>query len=221
MKKALILTNLLWLSIFLFMGFKPALKPMASCDDITSNFKTEQFDGLNLKVASEMAALYKKNHLPKLISGRDSRTIWFSLPTLKKFIWEIEHYNCLKAQNNIPADDLGIRIYYGEYPNATRLKEDKIWNGVNPDYQALHTAFMIPTFWDGKVNHDYDPIFDYKTGKSTGKWTPTALSRIISNSSGNLGNLIITGLSMPSKKLDAQNHGGLCPPFCNDQDLAF
>lgn len=223
MKKALIITNLLWLSVFIFMSFKSATPPpVADCDNIVSNYKSEKFSGLNAQSAAEMAGLYKQNHLKNLLSGRDSRTIWFSLNTLKKFIWQIEHYNCMKPKAKIADENLGIRIYYGEYPVASQLKDNKIWKGVNPNFQNLHTAFLVPTFWDGSMNRDFDPKLDFDNGSKTGNWSPISLSRYLNGNAANLANITITGISLiHNNEMTAQNHGNLCPPLCNDQDLAF
>lgn len=222
MKKALIITNLMWLCVFTFMAFKPDSAPADDCDNIVANYKSEKFTGLNAKSASEMASLYKQNHLKALLGGRDARTIWFSLNTLKKFIWQIEHYNCMKPKLKIADENLGIRIYYGEYPVASQLKENKIWSGVNPSFQNLHTAFLVPTYWDGSLNRDFDPKLDYNKGSKSGDWSAMPLSRYLNNNTANLGNITITGVSLiNNNETTAKNHGGLCPPLCNDQDLAF
>jgi len=82
---------------------------------------------------------------------QDSRSVWFSLSALKKFICEFENYTT--------EDQLGVRVYFGEY-SADILQYDP---HATQEYIGLHTVMMIPTLLgnDG-LNHDFDP----QTGSS-------------------------------------------------------
>jgi hypothetical protein len=230
MKKALILTNLFWVSILLFMAFKPSpdqQKLPRDCNNIVANYANQKPEGLNFAAAIAMANLFKKSH-----EKTDSRTIWYSLTTLKRHIWEIEHYNCLKPLNKqLSIRNLGVRIYYGMYPSAKVIKDNPTWEGVNPAFAEQETAFLVGTFFDGKINHDFDPILDYKADSARKDWTPKPLSTFIQKpdilklSPQNLNNFKRAAATLRTiqsgSQNNMQNHGALCPPLCNNQDLAF
>lgn len=90
----------------------------------------------------------------------DARSIWFDLETVKKFIWQIEDGQCENQCNDL----LGIRIYFGKYPDA----KSEVWDELDIETEELqrlknyadhHTIFMVPTYWsrDGNYHQDFDP----------------------------------------------------------------
>jgi hypothetical protein len=181
MKKVLFITNALLLGIILFMscnkteiGSISNLSQGATLNQLSgplieygefptcnpcANNSTIQFDGIDAHLAKSLFARYNEENQPLLnqkISGEDANRLWFSLESLKKFISEIEG----EVYMHHPAKGLklGIRIYYGKYPNNMDIDE-----GLRtlPDNYALHhTLFMVPTFEDtanGGTQWDFDP----------------------------------------------------------------
>jgi hypothetical protein len=128
----------------------------------------------------------------------DSRAIWFSLDSLKKFICTIEKYS---EQLHIKPENLGIRMYYAVYKK-------------NPDFQNLHTLFMVPTITannENAVPQDFDPrssVLDRNEIKSRDSLItfvdlaryPTKVALIFSREAEASGLI--------------KNNGGLCPPKC-------
>lgn len=147
----------------------------------------------------------------------DARAIWFDLEILKAFIYNLE----MNTRNNDPAvssQDLGLRLYYASYPEASvntdPSKVRPIWGDFaeldpldNMGYESLHTLVMIPTIRKGGKDLDFNPLqFDTYAGglMDTKKYT---------NSKTN-GNNPVSGLmGIPnSTRAGAQNHGSLYPP---------
>lgn len=211
MKKILIASNVVLLSIIFFQACKPTVKEDDSnnttclkkiCKDYTD---VPWRGSINAYFAQKIADNYKRDAAKKFIwyngnnSGQeDARSIWFSLETLKKFIWQIEASNCNKGCN----DSLGVRIYYARYPEA----KDPIWKTFNLQpagkYANHHTVFMVPTFWEQKSNlhYDFDPSL-----KVCHSPFDTAISA--------KPTLLLFGFAGGATEPgDAQNHGNLIPP---------
>lgn len=206
MKKILITTNLLLLAAAIFFACNgPVVNAVShtkisdDCSELCMNYTDVPWEGkINQDIARTIANKYKEDRAKSFIwngteitDNKDSRAIWFPLETLKRYIWDIERQQCIHKCK----DSLGLRIYFARYPN----KQDAIWNSdmMEPveGYQDRHTLFMVPTYWTGTFNQDFDP------------WVGCRLVR------GPSGDSI-------SKKailfIDAQNHGGLIPPDPED-----
>jgi len=125
---------------------------------------------LNVPFAKALIENYAQNHWtiingacpslhpnPAFPNVQDSRSAWFCLADLQKFICEFE--------NSGTPDTLGVRIYFGEY-SADLLANDP----QDIQYTGLHTLVMVPTLLgaDG-LNHDFDPA----TGSSDFSQSPT------------------------------------------------
>lgn len=102
---------------------------------------------------------YKDNQLKfatENLGIDDARSIWFDLPTLKTFISDLENH--AKIQNpDIMDSDLGVRMYYGAYP------EDLDHPEVDNEFRRRHTLVMIPTKKvedaSGEIcNQDFSPM---------------------------------------------------------------
>jgi hypothetical protein len=162
-------------------------------------------------------------------TNNDAKSVWFSLPTLKAFIWQIENGVC--RPNNpckIPDSLLGIRIYYARYPVNRSLGLGKyLWTQypselgtllpLHPNYEKQHTFFMVPTFDINGAHWDFDPFsasFNKKCIPDTlgvtlgGPCKMTRESTDIPLVSG----MMITALA-PNPDPTAKNHGELCPPY--------
>lgn len=158
MKKMLILTNLLWLSVFVFMAFKPdksIVKPNAASAYTLVNASLVDLMGIN----------YRTNYInpsrnfgtKKVNYNTDSRSCWFGLDKLESFIADMKTANPLMN---------GLRFYFIQYPNdqATWDKYPYL-KDISPLYKNRHTLMMIPTYFDGTYDVDFDPRKNGTDGK--------------------------------------------------------
>jgi hypothetical protein len=111
---------------------------------------------ITTSIAKKLVNNYKQNHWaiinnsPDFTNIQDSRSVWFDIGYLRKFLSEL------------PEETDGIRIYFGEY------SDDVIQEILqNPDlaqaipnisqYSGLHTLVMIPTMPDvDGVSYDFN-----------------------------------------------------------------
>ncbi|SDQ30720.1 hypothetical protein SAMN05421664_1071 [Chryseobacterium soldanellicola] len=139
---------------------------------------------------------YRTNHLVSIKAKQgidDAHSIHFDLPTLKKFISDIE----TETQKNNPAvtdQDLGIRFYYAAYPKATdwAIMAD---TPIGVEYAEKHTLVMVPTMkmedeGGQMLSYDFNPLEN----------DSKILAMASSKNSGISGEVI------------SQNHGNLIPP---------
>jgi hypothetical protein len=166
MNKVLIVTNAAFLLIIAYLLMREPTIPAPIEDPICKDYSAEPLEGINFDAAQSLFATYayqysKIDLLPDGVS-KDAQSVWFDLITLKKFLYKIED-TLLKQKAAVNAKDLGIRIYYGSYPDATELaKENSAFFGLPLDYAHHHTVFMIPTFndaTDNKIHHDFNPWY--------------------------------------------------------------
>ncbi len=163
------------------------------------------FIGISKAAAKDLANRYK-NECQPLLTARipdnankmDARSIVFPIEKLKKLIWEIEN-----NVRTIPeAQELGIRLYYGKYPDIAAVKDDPdnvLYNDLCdlPDsFSFHHTLFMVPTYRGSNgMDIDFDP------------WQAAA--------TGSLSPLDPDGDETPGNQapMTAQiNHGNISPP---------
>ena len=173
MKKLLIITNVIWVCIFYFKCCKPEPAPTptptpVSCNTISSNYTDVQASGRISPIeANTMADLYYQNHYPDYNrrigeyagvgdADLDARSVWFSLETLKQFLWEIESKST--TCKGCETLNLGVRIYYGEYPVPTDPND----TAFPAAEKKKHSIFMVPTYAkkddEGKLrDYDFNP----------------------------------------------------------------
>jgi hypothetical protein len=163
------------------------------------------FTGIKATTAKELSDKYKSSLGS---TSTDTRSAWFSIETLKGFICKIENTNCNNNCN--PKLILGIRIYYGRYPDNPSAAPGS-WKGSNTDYTTLpdsyanhHTLFMVPTYQDDTnpaINIDFDPVNAGTACK------PIPLASL------NFDSLQSSALLAPGMgKSLVKNHGDLIPP---------
>jgi hypothetical protein len=162
-----------------------------------------QFICISKAAAIDLAKRYTDESQPLLTSkmpnadgNLDARSIVFPIEKLKKFIWEIEN-----SVRKIPNQrELGIRAYFGKYPDIAAIKRDRrhpLYNDLSnlPDeYSFHHTLFLVPTFKDeNNIDRDFDP------------WQSEGIRAF---------KPIKTSEDQQSKgTMTAQmNHGNICPP---------
>jgi hypothetical protein len=165
MKKISLLLNVLLVSFILFQSFKSdhAGSQPAVPDD--SN-PPAAFKGVDAALAKIMVENYKNGEWATLakyndIKRFDTRAVWFSLSTLKKFISVIEGVR-ERSGGKRCFDSLGIRLYNIKYPNSDLNSWDKypyLRDGVPKSHANMQSLLMVPTYFDGTYNTDFDPKY--------------------------------------------------------------
>lgn len=235
MKKISLTANALFLVIIIFMSCnKTDLSPSgnvtekSSVKNVSNPARTNEcpgctdygqvpLTGINTETALMMSDNYKLLNQPLLeINGNitDANSIWFSLETLKNFIWKIEKAVCL--QNCPNGINLGVRIYYGRYP------EDMTGElaSLDPDFAQHHTVFMVPTFQDAdnsQIHWDFDP---WHWGSNRCKPTTMTEWFAISPKPFGVDNSLMYSIDEEQYFMtnngtlsSALNHGDLIPPY--------
>jgi hypothetical protein len=194
----LLVTSLLTICIaaFLLPSCNRGTKPAPDNTDTTkcgpcmayNNVKPGK-NQLELNLLKTMAFNYQ-NPIPT----NQTRSIWFSLETLKDFIHQIESKSCDTCTGN-----LGIRFYFAKYPSPTGPTASySDLSTLDPGYAGIQTLFMVPTIDNLNGYHfDFDPAVNCN---------PYKLNRIMDS----IGVFPPGGGTVTA--LMAQNHGDACPP---------
>ncbi|MDZ7934583.1 MAG: hypothetical protein U5M51_06395 [Emticicia sp.] len=214
MKKMLILTNLVWFSIFVFFACsRPLQVNTTDCKTFCYNYSTVPFSGLSIFAAKTMSNNYR---LLSPANETETRSIWFKLETLKNFIYQIENATCNKNCDAIKMQNLGIRFYFAKYPTSADPAANSpefAFLAQNPDYYGKKTLFMVPTFYDptnpaaGDV--DFDPSWAARPENNSCK--PKSMDDLMKRE--NPESLFKLTVIAPDPN-DLQNHGMLCPTRC-------
>ena len=227
MKKFLTASSVILLATSVYLGYEvyklrntiTALKKtnvLQTCSSFNYDYSNGDSVGMiNYEAAKLLHDAYNRNKKGiavynndgALVPGEDSKSIWFSLDRLKNFIWQIEKQNC---DSGCP-DSLGLRIYFGRYPNLKGYKDgrDSGLANVKVDYSGRLTLFMVPTYWNSarSVYYDFLPL-------------ENNCKAALSTPSGRIGEfdywnrsrfILLFDMSGPTGG-DSQNHGGLIPP---------
>ena len=222
MKNVLLALNLILFSVIIFQACderkKIVLAPSA-CPPCKS-YSNFPFTGIGADVAKSMSSNYQTIDQPLLQiapNTPDASSVWFSVETLKGFIWKMEEAMCKAGCSD---KQLGIRIYYARYPDAATIASTTDLNVLPSNYEYHHTVFMVPTFQDIKVptiHWDFDPWHlgntDCKNIKTMEDWF-----RISPRPFGNEKSLVLSPASGQYFATGgntwgfAQNHGDLIPP---------
>lgn len=115
-------------------------------------------NSLNVNFIKAAVAQYRNNQLKCTadhLGMKDAHSIWFDLPTLKKFIADVE--SLAQTEDSSVADaDLGVRMYYAAYPENFGNTD------VKEEYHKCHTLIMIPTRKDSssgqEIHRDFNPL---------------------------------------------------------------
>jgi hypothetical protein len=224
MKKLLFVVTVLSLSVAAFFAFRynNLLKDLAIVETIDKSkcAPCSKYNDAGTAATLEVNLLKTMAHNFRTRTGAnpsETRSVWFSLETIKNFIYQIESKSCNCDY------ELGIRIYNGQYPDdpswltpfgpelgGLRNTVMGKFNNIN-EYRKINTVFMVPTHKINSINYDFDPNDSTNTCNSksinyNGKYKidgKDTLPNIFSTQrSGNS----VTGLM-------AQNHGDACPPI--------
>jgi hypothetical protein len=224
MRTFLIFSNIILVSIIAFMSCNKTPVPAAvttarPCPDCTDHNLTP-FSGVSTETALKMAGDYRITNppLPGTENEEDARSVWFSAETLKNFLWKAEKEICRRGcAGNLK---LGVRIYYGRYPNANLMSLNDDLAGLDLDFASHHTVFMVPTFQDPldpQTHWDFDP---WHWGTSTCR-PKTMRDWFASGNPKPFGRDKSLVLSIGEKQFfknadgslsDPLNHGNLIPP---------
>lgn len=238
MKKLLILTNVLWLSVFVFFsctrngGLQINSK---DCQTFCYDFSNVTFDGLNAKVATMMADNYADLYDSAITDGKrkviksETKSVWFSLLTLKSLIYQIERNTCKLNCKSVDVNNLGIRFYFAKYPDPNIPSQvaqvnDPVFAFLQkPEFAGFYgrkTLFMVPTYSHPTLGEvDFDPKWTIEKGKS--QCNPQTLDSILVQSKNKDGDFVIgggintfriMGGSPDSDPNNRMNHQPMCPP---------
>lgn len=175
MKSISLLLNVILIFLVLYLGCKDKIfggdkepaKQSAYCppEGCETYNPSEKYGMISFATAQMLAKNYAESEGKKFIydgtfktSEQDALNIWFDLKILKNFISFIESSAC-KA-NCDTSKRLGVRIYYGKYPDSTQFDNYPDLKDVPNKFGKHHTIFMMPTFFDkasGK-HLDFDPM---------------------------------------------------------------
>jgi hypothetical protein len=198
---------------------KAALTESTSSCPGCYDYNATQFSGINTETALQLSHSYQYMNQPLLeISPGvpDALNAWFSLETLKSFIWKIEKAACEKGcAGNLR---LGIRIYYGRYPTVDSMNANDDLASLNDGFAEHHTLFMVPTFRLGSHNWDFDPWHWGNNSGCTPKTMKQWFARGIKRPFGNQKSLIFSLKELQYFRNEdgsltaGMNHGDLIPP---------
>ena len=161
--------------------------------------------------AFNLISNYTNHHLPVIQSSgplaarrtqgieSDSRSIWFPANQMLRFLLDLKAQTSITCGGTVNAEQLGIRLYYAEYPEFTNewrntpASKSPIDGSSLKQYAGMHTIVMVPTYRDGNgKNVDFDPS---NAGNSTSNGPKSMADVVTANS--------------PAMML---NHGSMCPP---------
>jgi hypothetical protein len=251
MKKILIPLNILSLCVIavLLLSNKEktaeTLKKDEGCDTtICMNYYGTKFHTLNGTLLQIMAQKYRQasqktisntytisnritllgKGIPTVAPLKDPSSTWFSLDSLKHFIWEIESQICKNGCQTPSTLNLGIRIYYARYPLTGKKYCPNLQNPISDlsdlpeEFENMHTVFMVPTYdlnQNGITRHiDCDPQYQFTN------CLPRSINSFMEGGKVQR-NTSFTIMSSFNGSNSAMNHGGLCPPVCYPGDAAF
>ena len=218
MKKILLFTNLILISTIYFQNCvmpKQVIGPLEGTNKNwhCMNYNDSVYHGIPFSISETLFNQYSSTQYAKITAGPaglvdDSRSVWFSLDVLKKFIYKIE--DTLYRKNCDPNTRLGMRFYFATYPDAARMLESDYLKALPASYANHHTLFMVPTF-DSSVSGN---IFHYdfnafKDINAAGKLTPAILRRQKESSDWSTTPTLILGVTSETYM---QNHGEVGPP---------
>jgi len=131
-------------------------------DDIILNYKDQKLKAISERTAMDMANGYRELHLPVInrnLNLDDTRSMWYDLESFKNLIWQME-IAAKKVYKDGDKPVLGIRVYYGTFPE--NIDDYKDLEGLGPDYARTHGLMFVPTFDDEGINRNFNPIQNQK-----------------------------------------------------------
>ena len=221
MKKLLIVTNLVWFSVFVFFACKPATdKALTDYEKSFEEYRKLPFKGVDAKVVKLLMDNYKRRWDKIKIDDKaqeDARWAWFSLNQLKNMIQEMET-NVLNG-SKLGSPELGIRFYFIEYPDSVAFKSNSYFAKIPATYQKRHSLLLVPTYKNGEKNED----FDFRGGFDANGQPKTFMTSMREKLGGKDGikksQGPTVGVSVDAGETSADNRGGMGPPWGNGDNL--
>ncbi|MBK8635343.1 MAG: hypothetical protein IPN72_17955 [Saprospiraceae bacterium] len=217
MKKTLIRTLML-LTTLMVLSCKEE-----NPDDIILNYKDQELKGISEKTAMDMANGYRELHLPVInrnLDLDDTRSMWYDLESFKNLIWQME-IAAKKVYKDGDKPALGIRVYYGTFPQNIEEYDDLA--GLGPEYARTHGLMFVPTFDDEGINKNFNPIQnqkDFDADPNKKAFEPAKMvfklpsSNIIQSDTLQRSNLRMNEARESSQYYYILDHGIKCPEAC-------
>lgn len=210
MKRISIAINCLLIGVILFQACNSSKvstdNTRNSCSRCNEYSRADLTGMISYATAKKLSSDYVQDAGKKFIGKgaqitgeQDSRNVWFSLPKLKAYISFIEQQTCLSGCDK--RKELGVRVYFGKYPDSITMKANPSLDGVPRAFQNHHTVFFSATYYDPqkKINIDFDPT-DVIDNCALYPINPVK------------GRVWIAVPAAGSAEGDRENHGGLMPP---------
>ncbi|MEZ2445940.1 hypothetical protein AB6805_29700 [Chitinophaga sp. RCC_12] len=221
MKTILVFTNIALLGAVIYLVATRPEVPTERCNhckDYSNIPLTGLIDANLAKVMSEdyngdktkSRVAARSGVATALMNREDTHSIWFDLETIKNFIWKIEAAAC---RSNCDMK-LGIRIYYGKYPDSSTMKTKNDFKELPADYGEKHTLFMVPTFAEGDSQVDFDPVNTYSctSPKRFSEYFTQQGQEELARLSAEKKEMFILSLTSSAY---TKNHGDMAPPPSN------
>jgi hypothetical protein len=178
----LIFSNLITFSLLLFFSCR---RNFTSEQSNSSNCEYDTASLINLETARGLSYNYKQSleslesiyrvqgnergqEIERIVNDqnsplkhwvKDARSSWFSYNDLTKFLCAMRR----DIGDSISRDKLGIRVYYGRYPDRTNFR-GQIEN-VDSQNEYKHCVFFVPTVNQKLKNGTFDVDFVKEVGK--------------------------------------------------------
>lgn len=236
--RVFIFTNLLWFLLFGFLLFNYKCsnerEGNTDCTTFCYDYSKEPFPGLKALVATSMVnnydALYQlrdASNNPRfdqatgkiIMDQNETKSVWFSLKSMKNFIYQMERNTCKLNCSSASIDNLGIRFYFAKYPSQTEVQSRMSGGDTSFDFlqrsqlYGRKTLLMVPTYYDqtSRNDVDFDPKWIIDKGDLQ-KCNPKSLSTILIENKSNLSVMRITAGMPDNDPNGLQNHQPVCPP---------
>ena len=196
-------------------------------DIICSNYINTTESTLPKRLVQDMVTHYTENQLSHINNAMsfqkktDAQSITFDLETLKRFIYHLENAAAKDSKYPTSSEKLGIRIYYASYPDQQdwgntaygNALQGFVGNSTTEDYAHRHTLVMIPTIKNGNTVMDFDPFVSdsYVSGLNAATDVNAPIFGLMINMPPSSNQ----STSSNNGGTNAQNHGGLHPPYDN------
>jgi hypothetical protein len=237
--KILIFSNAFFLGAAIFLGCinRTTVPPISKkkCSDCMEYNNVKPASKLDVNLLKAMTLNYQTDPTTGNIDHNKTRSVWISLEKLKQFVYEIESKTC-----DCDTSKLGVRVYFGVYPNDVDWQQATnpigFWQDLNNpnasdgdfrgqviaknqtlglppvnNYAGITTIFMVPTINSSNINWDFDPA-DNPNGCKGGYNIKKFYTQIDSAKFNNRAVFKTTSAGISVTALSATNHGDACPP---------
>ncbi|MFM9944763.1 MAG: hypothetical protein ACKVQB_05975 [Bacteroidia bacterium] len=189
--------------------------PLVNVRDMIAKYRDERARVI------EQTNLFPRNTYPNSsvdegespVEYQDSRSIVFDIDALKNYICKIEAIVKKKHNNGTLLSGYslgGLRFYFTVYPqDLPGVNETPYLSEIKKTFRNKHSLLIVPTYKETstKIQIDFDP--QYTDGSNKPMTLETLPAGTILNVLDPLG----------CAQANVMNHGGMCPPKCNNGAL--